>query len=188
MAAAELTKAAGSRQALAGLRRAWVQAYVAIWLATFGSGLFVAASGTPVRATVRQVLGLCFSPECSTPRQGVLALLAHNLPVEGWPVLLGLLGAHRAQVSRRIADAILSTALLANVLPVGAALGAYGPPLLPYLPQLPLEWAGLAVGASAWLLQRRKPLTVSEGLALTTLIAALVLGAGIAETFGVPHR
>jgi hypothetical protein len=188
MAAAELSRTEGSHRPLAGLGRAWLAAYAAIWLTTLGSGLFVAASGASAKATVRQVLDLCLSPTCSTPRQGALALAAHNLPVEGWPLLLGVAGVHRARVSRRIANAALCAAVLVNVLPVGAALGAYGSPLLPYLPQLPLEWAGLALGASAWLLQRQKPLTVSEGLALAVLIAALVMGAGIAETSGVPRR
>ncbi len=59
---------------------------------------------------------------------------------------------------------MLLACIIVNTLQVGAALGAYGTALLPYIPQLPLEWGGLALGASAWLVQRRRALTVSEGL------------------------
>ena len=76
----------------------------------------------------------------------------------------------------------------ANVLPVGAALGAYGPPLLAFIPQVPFEWAALALGASAWLMQRREPLAVREGLALFAVIGGLLLCAAVLETVAVPHR
>ena len=78
--------------------------------------------------------------------------------------------------------------MIVNVLPVGAALGAYGLPLLPYLPQLPLEWAGLTLGASAWLVQRRRALTLPQGLGLLALIAGVLLCAAVLETVAVPHR
>ena len=71
---------------------------------------------------------------------------------------------------------------------MGAALGAYGARLLPYIPQLPIEWAGLALGASAWLLQRRRALTVPEGLALLALTVCVLLCAAVIETVAVPHR
>ena len=71
---------------------------------------------------------------------------------------------------------------------MGAALGAYGAPLLPYLPQLPVEWGGLALGVSAWLVQRRRALTVAEGLGLLVLIAGVLLCSGALETVAVPHR
>ena len=79
-------------------------------------------------------------------------------------------------------------ALLANTTAVGAAIGTYGARLLPYIPQLPLEWAALALGASAWLVQRRRALLISDALGVLVLIATLLLMAGALETFGVPHR
>lgn len=75
-----------------------------------------------------------------------------------------------------------------NVVIVGVALGAYGHPLLAYIPQVPMEWAALALGASAWLMQRREPLTVREGLAMFAVIAGLLLCAAVIETVAVPHR
>jgi uncharacterized membrane protein len=118
----------------------------------------------------------------------VLALAAHNIPIAAWPLLLGVMGAHRHRLARKIADAVLAGCILANTVPVGAALGAYGPPLLPYIPQLPLEWAGLALGASAWLVQRRRALGVREGLLCLALIACVLLCAATLETVAVPHR
>jgi hypothetical protein len=118
----------------------------------------------------------------------VLALAAHNIPIACWPLLLGVLGAHRLRLATRVADGVLLACILVNVLPVGVALGAYGTPLLAYIPQLPFEWAGLALGACAWLLQRRRPLRVTEGLGLMALIASVLVFAAVVETDAVPHR
>ena len=67
-------------------------------------------------------------------------------------------------------------------------LGAYGVALLPYIPNVPLEWAALALGASAWLVQRRRPLTLREGFVWLALIVGVVLCAATLETVAVPHR
>jgi hypothetical protein len=190
MATAELSAVAGARRLLSGLRVAWPRAYGAIWLATVGSALLVALLGAGAKARVRGLLGLRLDPARNAPPElgHILTLAAHNLPIAAWPVLLGVIGAHQHRIGRRVADVVLLACILANTLPVGAALGAYGAPLLAYIPQLPLEWAGLGLGASAWLLQRCRPLAVAEGLALTALIAAVLLCAAIVETDAVPHR
>jgi hypothetical protein len=75
-----------------------------------------------------------------------------------------------------------------NILPVGAAFGAYGVSLLAYVPQLPLEWTALALGAGSWLVQRQRPLSIPEGLACGLMIAVLLVGAAVLETVAVPHR
>jgi hypothetical protein len=190
MATAELTASASTRRLLNGLQAAWPRAYGAIWLATLGSALLVSLLGAAAKARVRGLLGLRLDPGQNAPPElgHILVLVAHNLPIAAWPVLLGVIGAHQHRLGRRVADVVLLACILANTLPVGAALGAYGTRLLAYIPQLPLEWAGLALGVSAWLLQRRRPLSVSEGLALTTLIATVLLCAAIVETDAVPHR
>ena len=118
----------------------------------------------------------------------VLALVAHNLPIAAWPILLGVIGANRSARGRIAADGLVGAALIANTAPVGAALAAYGPRLFPYIPQLPLEWAALTLGTSTWLMQRRRPLQLAEGIALFALTAALVLIAAVLETVAVPHR
>jgi hypothetical protein len=195
MAASDLTSRSASRRTgrrwlPAGLPVAWLYAYAAVWMATLVPAALVALAGRALALPVRHLLALALTADRNPPpRIGhALALAAHNIPIAAWPLLLGLTGAHRHRLATHVADGALLACILLNVLPVGAALGAYGAPLLPYLPQLPLEWAGLALGASAWLVQRRRALTVHEGLGLLTLIAGVLLCAAVLETVAVPHR
>lgn len=188
MAAAELT-GTGARTLPGGLSRAWAQAYSAIWAATLGAAALVAAIG-PLNQPVQRLLGLRLDANGTPPPHPahVVALAAHNFPIAAWPLLIGVLGAHRKPVGRHVADAVLIACLSINVLPVGAALGAYGPALLPYVPQLPLEWAGLALGASAWLMQRRRALAASQGVAVAALIGIVLICAAAVETLAVPPQ
>lgn len=188
MATTELTRAARRWRLPTGLRSAWLTAYAATWTVTLGSAALVALLGATAERPVRSLLGLPLKPDPSPQLGHVLALAAHNIPIAAWPLLLGVIGAHHHPLGQKIADTVLLACITANTLPVGAALGAYGAPLLPYIPQLPIEWAGLALGASAWLLQRRRPLAVPEGLALLTLTACVLLCAAVVETVAVPHR
>jgi hypothetical protein len=180
----------GRRWLPAGLPLAWLYAYTAVWIATLAAAALVALAGGALALHTRHLLGLALTAHRNPPpRIGhVLALAAHNIPIAAWPLLLGLTGAHRHRLATHVADGVLLACIILNTLPVGAALGAYGAPLLPYLPQLPLEWAGLALGASAWLVQRRRALTVPEGLGLFALIASVLLCAAVMETVAVPHR
>lgn len=190
------TKLANSAPRRAGrprrgeLRRAWLAAYTSTWILTLSAGALVAIDLAQLGRPVRHLLELSLSPQRNPPPSigHVIALLAHNLPLAAWPLLLGVVGAHRHHLARQITDTVLAAWLTANVLLVGAALGAYGSQLLVYLPQVPFEWAALALGASAWLMQRSDPLTVRERAALFTLIAGVLLCAAILETIAVPHR
>lgn len=171
-----------------GLRSAWLTAYAATWAVTLGSAALVALLGATAKAPVRRLLRLRLEPNGPPQLGHVVALAAHNIPIAAWPLLLGVIGAHHHRLGRKIADSVLLACIIVNTLPVGVALGAYGAPLLPYIPQLPVEWAGLALGASAWLLQRRRALAVPEGLALLALTACVLLCAAVLETVAVPHR
>jgi hypothetical protein len=194
MAAAGLIQASRCRappwRPPAGLPAAWLTSYVAIWIATLSVPVLVALCGQSLAHPARQMLALRLEPQSNPPPYlgHVLALAAHNIPIAAWPLLLGVMGAHRHRLARQIADAVLVACIIANTLPVGAGLGAYGTRLLPYIPQLPLEWAGLALGASAWLVQRRRALSVREGLQRLGLIAFLLLCAAVVESVAVPHR
>jgi hypothetical protein len=190
MATAELDRDRAEGNSLGGFWRAWLRTYGRIWTATLGVALLVATGAGDVRAPVRHVLGARLDPELNAPpRLGhILALAAHNFPIAAWPVLLGVVGAHRHPTARRIADVVVAGAMTANILIVGSALGAYGTALLPYLPQLPLEWAGLALGVSSWVVQRRRALTVREGALCVGVIACVLLLAAALETVAVPHR
>jgi hypothetical protein len=118
----------------------------------------------------------------------VLGLAAHNLPICAWPLLLGPLRLRRGSAWRSVADVAVAASALANVLLVAAALGGYGPALLPYVPQLPFEWAALAVGYGSWTVERRQPLANSERLRLLGVLSLALLAAGALEIYGVPHR
>lgn len=187
MVAAELTvKPPG----VAGnpLWRAWLLAYLGVWTLTL-SGAFVVALADPLHPVLGALLELKLDPAMTaTPRMShALALAAHNIPICCWPLLLGLVGAHRSRRGRRVGDALVAVWLTVNVLGVGAAIGLYGPPLIPYIPQLPLEWAALAIGAGGWLSQRAHPLTVRGAVSLFAMAVVLLLAAGVIETFAVPH-
>jgi hypothetical protein len=188
--ASRSTPRRAGRPWLAELSQAWLLAYTATWVLTITAGALVAIYPAQLRHPVRGLLELSLSPERNpAPNIGhVLALIAHNLPLGAWPLLLGVVGAHRHRLARRIADVLVAGWLAVNVLPVGAALGAYGSPLLAYLPQVPFEWAALALGASAWLMQRQVPLTIRQGAALFAVIAGVLLCAAVLETVAVPHR
>jgi hypothetical protein len=170
------------------LWRAWLRAYLGVWTLTLSAGFLVAVT-EPLRPVLRALLALRLDPAMTAaPRMSrALVLAAHNIPICCWPLLLGVLGAHRSRRGRRAADALVAVWLAVNVLPVGAAIGLYGTRLAAYVPQLPLEWAAVALGTAGGMLQRHHPLTVKTGLAAFALAGLLLVCAGLLETFAVPH-
>ena len=193
MATAELTRPAGHatrRWLPVGLPALWSSSYLAVWTLTLVPAAVIALIGRPLSQPARQWLGLTLTAQNNAPPHlaHVLGLAAHNIPIVSWPLLLGVLGAHRNRLARHVTDGFLLVWLVANTLPVGAALGAYGMAVVPYLPHLPLEWGGLALGVSGWLAQRRRVLTVRQGVGVFALIVCVLLCAGALETFAVPHR
>ncbi|HEX8714758.1 MAG TPA: hypothetical protein VF706_04240 [Solirubrobacteraceae bacterium] len=188
MAAAELSAVERARQRV--LRKTFAWAYGAVWASTLAAALVLELLGNSAQALARRLLGARLKVAGNPPPQigHVLALSAHNLPIVAWPLLLTILGAQRSRVSRLAANVLLATTVLANTVPVGAALAAYGAPLLAFIPQLPLEWAGLALGAVGWLAQRERALSTRAVLALLGSLCALVLAAAIVETVVAPHR
>jgi len=194
MAAAKLTEIAtqrsGARASLREIGRSWLCAYAGVWTTTLAAVAIVAIVGRPLSTASRQLLGLALRPAHNPPPHlsHVLALAAHNIPIVAWPLLLGLAGAERRRLGRHLADGLVLTCALVNTVPVGAAVAVYGTTLLAYLPQLPLEWSGLALGYGSWLIQRRRPVTRRERLGWLALIIAAILVAATVETVAVPHR
>jgi hypothetical protein len=174
----------------AGISPAWLGAYATIWAETLAVAAVVLVSGRALADPTKGNLRLALSPRLNAPPDlaRILALAAHNIPIAAWPLLLGAIGAHRHRLTRRLADALVLACLIANTLPVAAALGAYQTALLPYIPQLPVEWAALALGAAGWITQREHPMRPREGLACLLGIVLLLLYAAALETSGVPHR
>jgi len=178
------------RRLAPGIAAAWLYAYGAIWTVTLAAAAVVALVGRPLASSTRQLLGLTLTPRRNPPPHlfHVLALAAHNVPIAAWPLLLGLTGADRRLLARCAADSLVVACLLANTVPVGAALGAYGTAVVAYIPQLPLEFAGLALGYGGWIVQRQRPLTACERLVWLAVIVAVLLVAGALETAVAPHR
>jgi hypothetical protein len=180
----------GGQPLAAAIAAAWLYAYTSIWAATLAVAGLLALAGRALLHPTRQVLGLTLRGDRNPPPHlaHVLILAAHNIPVAAWPLLLGLTGAARHRLARSVADSVVLACVIVNTLPVGAALAAYGTPLLPYVPQLPLEWAGLALGYGSWLVQRKRTLSTGERIVWLALIASVLLCAAALETLAVPHR
>ena len=106
----------------------WPYAYAGVWAATLAPAAVVALGGRPLTLPARRLLGLALSARRNPPPHlgHVLALAAHNIPIASWPLLLGVLGAHRHRLARPVANGVLLACIIANTLPVGAALGAKG--------------------------------------------------------------
>ncbi len=174
----------------AGMAGSWVCAYAAVWASTLAAAAAVALGGGVLGALVRRTLALSLTgADNAPPTVGRMATLAaHNIPIAAWPLLLGLLVGQSDGRARRTADAVVLACVLVNTVPVGAALGAYGTQLIPFIPQLPVEWAGLAVGYGSWLIQRRRALSVQERLRWLALLSVVLLVAAALEIYAVPHR
>lgn len=159
--------------------RALVTVYLAIW-AAFAVGWVVASVlpwvATAMRAHLRLELDHYARPSVAV----VVALVTHNTTIAWWPLATIAAGLHRSCV-RAVVDVLLAGAAVANAAVVGGAFGAYGGRLIAFLPHLPLEFLGLALPITAWMVRRRPcsadPIGVPWIAALTVgvlAIAALV--------------
>ena len=117
-----------------------------------------------------------------------LGITAENLRVLATPFLLWILGADKSRVGRRAGDVVVLAVIAVNAIPVGIALGRWQSRLIPYVPQLPLEWAALILAVSAWLTIRTSTATRHQVVVLAASSVVLVLAAAALETWLTPHR
>jgi hypothetical protein len=117
-----------------------------------------------------------------------LAITTENLRVLAAPFLLWLLGVDKSRLGRRAGDVVVLAVIAVNAIPVGIALGRWQGRLIPYVPQLPLEWAALILAASAWLTIRTTTATRHQIAVLGAGTAVLVLAAAALETWVTPRR
>jgi len=166
----------------------WLIAVALVWALTLLATL-ATATIPPLASAARELLALRLVPATNPPPSlgRVFAIAAHNIQTAGWPLLLPLLGAQDRAWSRTLADGAVLASVAVNAVLVGLALGAYYARLLPYLPQLPLEWAGVAVAPADWWLRRDGSRSGYHGVAAVALVVLLITAAVI-ETFFVPHR
>ena len=162
-------------------RQHLITAGTAVIGVTITSGFFAVldpaiAGSTPPHATLTGSLA-----------DGV-GIAGENLRVLAAPFLLWLLGADKSRPVRRAADVVVAAVIAVNTIPVGIALGRWQGRLIPYVPQLPLEWAALITAVTAWLTIRTTTATRHQVLVLAAVTAALVLAAAALETWATPHR
>jgi hypothetical protein len=116
----------------------------------------------------------------------MLSILGTNLRLLAVPFALALLGFQRSRRAQGFGDLLVGAVVTVNALRVGLALGRYGTELIPYIPQLPIEWLALALSTSAWMSARRG--AQPRELRTTALLAVLaaVTSASI-EVLLTPH-
>jgi hypothetical protein len=117
-----------------------------------------------------------------------LTITAENVRALAAPFLLWMLGADKSRLGRRAGDVVIVAVVAVNAMPVGIALGRWHAQLIPYVPQLPLEWAALILAVSAWLTVRTSAATRQQIAVLAASAALLVLAAAALETWGTPRR
>ncbi len=86
---------------------------------------------------------------------------------------------------RLVCDLIVGLIVARNVVVVGAAVGAYGVPMVRVLlPHGPLELLSLCLLLALYLQARRTPLAVAQALRVVAVAAAMLALAALLEAFG----
>jgi hypothetical protein len=88
------------------------------------------------------------------------------------------------QTLRRLGEALLGAAIAANVIVVGASLGAYGTRMVrAALPHGPVELAAYSLALALYLQGRNRPLPIRHVLAVAALSISVLALAALLETF-----
>ena len=92
--------------------------------------------------------------------------------------------------TRILGDTAITMLLVRSAITVGLALGRWQTRLIPYIPQLPLEYLAAAIAAGNWLTARQhrnslQPPRASVPAAALTI--ALLIAAASAEVLLTPH-
>lgn len=161
-------------------RAAWTAAAVVICFTAAGTLAAQVdprlAGHTPPHPALRGTLG------------EAAGILVNNLRVLLVPFALCLTGAARPALTRRAGDLVLVALTAASTFHVGVALGRWQTRLVPYVPQLPVEWAALILALATWRLACRRTVPAAELLRLAGVCAVLLTAAAGLETWATPHR
>jgi hypothetical protein len=193
MAAAELTSwrpvrglASAETGPRAAHRRPDLRAIFTCWLALDA----VTALGA-VAAIVWPALGPATGPHATLhPSAGAAAsIVLNNLRVLAAPFILVAARFERARGSRLAGDAIVAAILVGNAVAVGLALGRWRGALVPFVPQLPIEYLAAATAAAAWLGARSRARPYGPRIAVLNVAATIALTATAAaiEVLLTPH-
>jgi hypothetical protein len=115
------------------------------------------------------------------------SIFFNNLRVLVAPFALWALGFPATRNGRRAGDLLVFTLTVLNTLEVGIELGHWRLDLVSYVPQLPLEWAGLTVGVSAWLTAGNGQANPRHMSLLAVWVVVLIASAAAVETWCTPH-
>jgi Stage II sporulation protein M len=186
MAAPELaTTLVAASQRTPRLSAPACSAFAGLWIATaLGAGAELLDPGltgaTPPHPTLH-----------ATPA-AIASVFTTNLRVLALPFLLIAVGCHINRITRLAGDMSVAAVLAINAFRIGVAIGRWRTVLVPYLPHLPLEYAAVAVAASAWIKFRQHGIShpsLSTREAIVELVAAtaLLLAAAAVEVLLTPH-
>jgi len=119
----------------------------------------------------------------------IASILLNNLRVLAAPFILAAARFGATRTSRLAGDAIVATILFGNAVAVGLALGRWRGALIPFLPQLPIEYLAAATAAAAWLDARRHAVPRGPQIAIANAAATIGLAAAAAaiEVLLTPH-
>jgi hypothetical protein len=168
-----------------GLAAILARTSLGVWTLTAAAALITAALPA-VGELARHALHLALVPASAPPATRMLDVALTNGFAAGWPLLLALLdGPHRA--IRAVHGALIAAWLAVNVISVGAAIGSYGTPILPYLPHLPLEWTAVALSLAGYLHARGRQATGRALLTPALALTVILIAAAALETYATPH-
>ena len=114
------------------------------------------------------------------------SIAAGNARALSAPFLLAFFRFPAHPRTRQFGDLLIAGVLGANALRVGLALGRWHTRLIPYLPQLPLEWLAAALAGAAWL-ALRKGARRHTAIAYLAAVLVVVTAAAAVETIATPH-
>jgi hypothetical protein len=119
----------------------------------------------------------------------IASILLNNLRVLAAPFILAAARFGATRSSRITGDAIVAPILVGNAVTVGLALGRWREALIPFVPQLPIEYLAAATAAAAWLEARRH--VHERGSQVTAANTAATIGltaaAAAIEVLLTPH-
>jgi Stage II sporulation protein M len=168
------------------------------WAGNVALGAFALLFATALAAGAELVEPAVFTsrpphPVLRPTAGAIAAIFTTNLRVLAAPFLLIAFKFASDRRAAVLGDALIAAILIANAAQVGLAIGRWQTRLLPYLPNLPLEYLAAAAAGAAWLNARRRrderqlqALRASAGYAAATVI--LLAAAACVEVLLTPHR
>jgi hypothetical protein len=152
MATPDLTLAGANtsrRQPSASRIRQVGLVYAALWTATLLAALAAVAAPSLAGGTTPH-------PALHGTFGELLSILAANVRVLAVPFILTAFAFARTRFSRALGDAAVIGILAVNAIRIGLELGRWQTRLVPYLPQLPVEYLATAIAAEVWIRARTR--------------------------------